>query len=68
MDFLEGVAQPLGGALVAFSRRRLGQAKFDASFGLAEAFDRDADHQDCIRTHQQPKIAKQLRLGYRRVG
>jgi hypothetical protein len=29
---------------------------------------RDADHQDCIRTHQQPQIAKQLRLGYRRVG
>ena len=44
VDFLEGVAQPLSSALVAFSRRRLGQAKFDASFGLAEAFDRDADH------------------------
>ena len=44
VDFLEGVAQPIGGALVAFARRRLGQAEFDASFGLAETFDRHADH------------------------
>ena len=68
MDFLKGVAQPLGGALVTLARRRLGQAKFDASFGLAEAFDRHADHQDCIRTHQQPQIAKQLCLADRCVG
>ena len=68
VNFLKGVAQPLGCALIALARRCLGQAKFDASFGLAEAFDRYADHQDRIGTQQQPQIAKQLRLADRRVG
>lgn len=44
-EFLQGVAKPPDGALIAFARRRLGQAKFDGDFGLGEAFDRHADHE-----------------------